>query len=309
MFWSLRFDHCLLAFKKTLNEALRNEKKNVPEHVEHPPFHFDFVDSTIPNALAFRYEGFSFIGVTMPLIYVLWDTCLRLSRSEPVGAAIGIHLLPEAHDLIHALFLGNQLAFVVSHEFTHHVHGHTLNRGPEPVFLNEILDTPDGGNLELQAQEIDADGYAVYHLLADLIDGGRRAQTVGLLGLEEQSPRVQDEVLLSSVVVAVGAFLFARTPSTVESAKIYKLTHPPQAARMNFIMHSAVNWCKQNRPHLESYMTIKRFQMLRRATATATWGMNGGTDWALQIAFLQTDEGSRYISKLDERFKAHVQSL
>jgi hypothetical protein len=163
--------------------------------------------------------------------------------------------------------------------------------------------------LELQAQEIDADGYAVYHLLADLIDGGRRQQAVSLLGLEEQSYEVQDQVLLSSFVVAVGAFLFARAPSTVENGRIYKLTHPPQAARMNFIMHSAMNWCKQNRPHLQAYMTLERFQMLMRATEMATWGVNGGTDWAVQTAFLHSDEGARYISKLDECFKAHVRSL
>jgi hypothetical protein len=40
--------------------ALCNEKQGVPEHVEHPPFHLDYIDSDIQNALAFQYEGIRF---------------------------------------------------------------------------------------------------------------------------------------------------------------------------------------------------------------------------------------------------------
>src|SRR5882724_5883891 len=49
-------------------EALRNEKQGVMGHVQHPPFHVDYVDSTVLNALAFQYEGYSFIGITVPLV-------------------------------------------------------------------------------------------------------------------------------------------------------------------------------------------------------------------------------------------------
>src|SRR5712691_5865314 len=87
----------LTSIQEALNEAFRNEKKGVPKHVDHPPFHFDFVDSRIPNALAFRFEDFSFIGITMPLVDILWDACDRLSRSEAVAAALGIPLAPEAY--------------------------------------------------------------------------------------------------------------------------------------------------------------------------------------------------------------------
>jgi hypothetical protein len=39
----------------------------------------------------------------------------------------------------------------------------------------EIADRHGEENLETQAQEIDADRYTVYHVLASLIDGGRRS--------------------------------------------------------------------------------------------------------------------------------------
>jgi hypothetical protein len=303
------FRSLLAGIQEALNEALRNEKQNVPEHVDHLPFHFDFVDSRIPNALAFRFDGFSFIGITMPLVYMLWDACSRLSRSDAVLAALGIPLAPEVCDPIHALLLGTQLGFVVVHEYTHHVHGHLARSRSDTVFPNEILGARDSSNLERQAQEVDADGYAVYHVMADLIDGNRRHQALSLLGLEEQKDSMQDEVLFSSFVVAVGAFLFTRPPSTVDSAGIYQLTHPPQAARMNFILHFAISWCRQNRPRLEAHMTRERFQSLMTAVATTTWGMNGGADWSAQTVFLQSDDGSRYISKLDHCVKAHIQSL
>src|ERR1700730_14406195 len=76
--------------QETLNEALHNEKKNVPEHVDHPPFHFDFVDSSVPNAVAFRFEGFSFIGITIALVHILWDACVRLSKWEGIATVLGI---------------------------------------------------------------------------------------------------------------------------------------------------------------------------------------------------------------------------
>lgn len=299
----------LVHVQESFNEALGNEKKNVPEHVDHPPFHLDYVDSSIPNALAFRYEGHSFIGITMALINTLWDTCLKLSRSEAVATLLGIRLTPEEYDKLHVVLFRTQLDFVVSHEYTHHVHGHVARRMSESIFSNEILDDGGTGNLEQQTLEADADGYAVYHVLANLIDGGGRPQAVSLLKLEAEPVSVQDEVLFSCFVVAVGAYLFVRPPQALDNANIYKLTHPPQAARMNCLMQQGIGWCKQNRSSLEAWMRLDRFQMLMNGVAEATWGMNGGRDWAAQVAFLQSEAGAEYFRKLDRSLKAYVQSL
>src|ERR1035441_7452659 len=50
-------------------------------------------------------------------------------------------------------------------------------------------------------------------------------------------------------------FLFVRPPVAVDKADIYGIAHPPQAARMMFLMYRAIDWCKQNRPGLEAWMT------------------------------------------------------
>jgi hypothetical protein len=203
----------LVSIRDAINEALRNEKQNVPEHVKHPPFEFGYIDSTIPNAHASSIGGCSFIGLTMPLVRMLWDTCVQLSKSEAVVELLGVPLSPERHDAIHAAMFQTQLAFVVSHEYTHHVHGHLPQSAPGPPFFNEILSSDDAGSLESQAFEIDADGYAVYHVLAHLIDGARRSQATELLSCNHQKASTQDEVLFSSFVMAIGAFLFVLPPA------------------------------------------------------------------------------------------------
>jgi hypothetical protein len=55
----------LMAIQTEFNDALRNERRDIPEHVGHPPFHFDYIESSTQNALAFCYEGFSFIALPL----------------------------------------------------------------------------------------------------------------------------------------------------------------------------------------------------------------------------------------------------
>jgi hypothetical protein len=297
----------LIAIQSALNEALRNEKRDVLEHVPHPPIHFDYVEASVSNAIAFRSEQYSFIGVTMPLVCALWDSCAHLSRSTEVAALLGTALDPESQEKMISLLFATQLTFVVSHEYTHIVHG-TLATAPDSIFVDDFVGAGEG-SLMVQAHEIDADGYGVYHLLEDLLNGARRSQSVKLLDLEAKPETVQEAILFASFVIAVGAFFYIRPPIAVDSIDVYELDHPPQAARMNFVMHYATTWAKQKRPHLASGMTLDRFQQLLYAVASATWGMNGSSNWQTQTAFLQSEEGSTYINELDRCVKKHIQGL
>jgi hypothetical protein len=51
-------------------------------------FHFDYVDSDKPNALAFEYCDHSFIGVTKSLIDLIWHACIHLSRSTTIAQTL-----------------------------------------------------------------------------------------------------------------------------------------------------------------------------------------------------------------------------
>jgi hypothetical protein len=299
----------LLGFiQESFNEALLNEKQNVPEHVDHPPFHFDYVDSSVPNALAFRYEGYSFIGITSALTDMLWDVCVRLSKSEDLVTHLGRLPVADRNNL-HVVLFRTLLKFVVAHEFTHHVHGHLSRRASDSLFSNEILVGSETGSLEHQTLESDADGYAAYHVLEDLIAGEARESTLTLLKLEAEPTNVQDQVLFSCFVISVGAYLFVRPAPPLDKAVVYTLTHPPQAARMSCLMEQAIGWCKQNRPDLEAWMTLLRFQRLMNSVAQATWEIHGGRDWAQQTAFLLSEGGSEYFRKLNESLKGFIQSL
>jgi hypothetical protein len=120
----------------------------------------------------------------------------------------------------------------------------------------------------------------------------------------------QDEILFSSFVMAVGAFLYVLRPFSVNSSEVYTRTHPPQAARMSWIIRNATRWCDQNnRAALAAYMTLRKFQLLMNIVSVAIVGMTGGHNWGEQTAFLQSDAGSKYFKQLEARVKFHVQAL
>lgn len=101
-----------------LNEALRNERLDVPEHVAHPPFHMDFIDSDDANALAFTEGDYSFIGITVALIHRIWESCLPLVQAAEIGTLLGLQLdTGERRTRLHALLFRLQLNFVTTHEY------------------------------------------------------------------------------------------------------------------------------------------------------------------------------------------------
>jgi hypothetical protein len=50
----------------------------------------------------------------MPLVRMLWDTCVRLSQSDPVADVLDIPVSPEHEGAVHAIMFQTQLTFVVS---------------------------------------------------------------------------------------------------------------------------------------------------------------------------------------------------
>jgi hypothetical protein len=298
----------LRLIQNTFTEALRNERRDVPEHLDHPPFHVDYVDSSIPNALAFRSEGYSFIGITIPLIYSASDVCLRLSKSRTIATAMGVQTSAEDYNALHAVLFSILVSFIIAHEYTHHVYGHVNLSSAEAPFYNEILDTGYLSDLGTQIQEVVADGYAIYHVLANFLDGQGRSW-LPVLKLDAVQTRIQDEVLLSLVVVAVGAYLFLRPPSTSSIADIYKGSHPPQVVRMDCIMQEAMNWCHQNRPELEQFMTPGRFQQLMNSVVETTQGVNAVQAYGDQAALFRSEEGVNYTRALWSGVNAYKQAL
>lgn len=295
-----------------INQALHNARPD-PLHAPHGTLHFDYIDSDIPNALAFSSEGYAFIGVTIALVNSLWDTSFRLSRAPEVSGVLGLPGVINV-DHLQAQLLRLQLSFIVGHEWAHHVFGHTVTTATAigstgPTFVDEVVVTANRGDLRSQTQEVVADGYSAYYLLQNLIVGDERPRAVGLLEAGAATEAAQDSILLSCFVVAIAGFMFVRRPQELTALTAYTMTHPAQALRLRLLLESAKLWSVGYRPNLTEQISPERFRPIMRAIALATWGMNGGTDWSDQIAFLVSDNGDEYARRLIDSRNASVQAM
>ena len=199
----------LLGLQHALSVELANER-TVPEHRDHPPFHVDYIRSTQANALAFKYEGYSFVGLTIPLVEMAAKLCVRLCNSLDLLDALGLSLTPEMSKALGEVLLKILLYFVVSHEYTHIVHGHPLSEAMDSEPINEVQEDDRVGSLDDQTLEADADSYAIYHIMENWIRGAERSSTTSSLGLDAASSSDQDALLFACIVVAIGAYFVLR---------------------------------------------------------------------------------------------------
>jgi len=303
-----QFERLLAGLQIVLNEALRVADTTVPHHVDHGPFHVDYVDSKVENAIAFRYADYSFIGLTEPLMYKLWQIADAISQSTVMEANSAVSRTIDPGDLRTVVFRA-LLFFIVSHEYTHHVHGHIAMRGALPAFYNEIENDCKDGSLQDQVLEVDADGYAAFLVLNNLLIRDERLHAISVLKIESYPLGSQDRILFFCFVLAVGGFFFACTPQVIDASNVYTCDHPPHAARMDLLMKSALRWCAPNRPALESWMTKERSNEIMRVVVYATWGMNGARSWTEQNAFFSSEDGAEYFRRIGEQMDQHLNSL
>jgi len=298
----------LATLQKGFNEGLALRKR-VPEHVDNLPFYLDYIDSDFSDAVAFTDGSYAFIGITVPFIYELLEICGRLSNSESIRQIVGLTNVGDLTDWLSVILFQHLLSFAVTHEFTHHVHGHVLKHQSQSTFFSEFAANNQASSMERQAEEADADGYAAYHVLANFIEGETRKNISAALRLDNSSPEAIDQVLLSCFVIVAGAFLFSRRPTDLGKEDLFGLSHPPQAARLDYLMRHIILWCRENRPALADWMTNERFQQIMRAVAEATWGMNGGLTWDDQTAFLRSENGRKYFQDLSRLIDAQKAAL
>lgn len=300
----------LIKLQSALNFALANER-SVPEHRDHPPFHVDYIRSTEVNALAFRHDGYSLIGLTIPLIEVAGQLCGRLCNSADLLSALGLSLTQEVSEELGAVLLKILIFFVVSHEYTHIVHGHPLSEATDSQPINEVTMDGRAGSLDEQILEADADSYAIYHIMENWIRGVERSPSISLLKMNSTLAEDQDELLFACIVVAIGAYFVLRPVPQLDAKKVYTLRHPPHPVRLNSLMETAIGWCKQNRSGLEDRMRPERFNSLLSIVAGLVWEFDElkTQNWKSQVAFLQTRDGASYVAELRRRKDKYRASL
>ena len=192
---------------------------------------------------------------------------------------------------------------MVSHEYTHIVHGHPLSHADDVLPLNEVEGDDRGADLDAQTLEVDADSYAIYHIMGNYIGGAERAGTILLFEVTSAPVTDQNELLFGCIVIAISAYFLLRPVPQLDAENIYKLTHPPQPARLSLLMETAIAWCRQNEPDLERSMSKERFDSLLSIVAGVVWEFDEtrSHNWKSQMDFLRTSDGVEYIAKLRKR--------
>jgi hypothetical protein len=295
----------LYVIRETMNEALRLEGPNASGGVEHLPFHFDFLDvrDGIENAHAFQHAGFSFIAVTRPMVELIWRVSHSLSRSRRVSKLLGLG--PEVDsDVFQGLLFQIQMNFLVSHEYTHHIHGHSLaGTGGATGLWSEFPPDLTSGSLLSQAQELDADGYAEFLVLAHLLSGERRNTALAQCGRADLQGAGGDELLLTCFFLSVLAFFCNFGRGECDTTSIYKLPHPLPPVRITYVIRVAEMWCGENKSVPQTWFNVARFQALFSVAAEAV-GETAGQTWATQMSFLRSADGAEYDRQLLERFES-----
>jgi len=254
--------------------------------------HFDYVLSSVANAVAFQDEGFAFVGFTIPMFDNIATVCKLLTDAPQIAGLFrpGEVTAQEQNQLFIA-FLGLQHQFVACHELGHHFHGHSSAGATASATWQEFADKTGQGGFRAQAKERDADGFAAHMMLRNCIAGHPRGKFLELLGQPDDAP---DDLLLSALIIAAGSFFFYRA-GPFDAEKIEELTHPPAAARLHFIVEEIVAWLQEHRPASAGFVTLERFSVLMKAVADALCIQTSGEQWDLQIDFLLSPRGKEYL--------------
>jgi|SRR5580658_4234972 tetratricopeptide (TPR) repeat protein len=291
--------------RRLLNTALAQNSRTEEGAL---PFHFDYMSSEAPNAIAFQYEGLRFIIATIPMVQLLLRTSEVLSRSSSVISLLGFETLEplQQEGLSSALFL-LQLSFLALHEYAHHLLGHVATSSKSAFNMwTEALDEAKTKGLERQAQEIHADFLAAHYLL----DRHLRAQDsiIGMLRLDRKS--IADEELLGLFLVAVTAFFESAPAAFVNERQVHTLGHPPRDLRMvTYVRDSILGWCRKNRPELEMWFTDNRLQNYMVAVTFAVSGADGVKRHVDELNHLRTLEGQKYFMSLEEFQRQELSAL
>ena len=232
-------------------------------------------------------------------------------HSADLLSALGLTLTQEVSEELGALLLKILIFFVVSHEYTHIVHGHPLSEATDSQPINEVLLENRVGSLDEQTMEADADSYAIYHIMENWIRGVERSPSISLLKMDGASMDDQDELLFACIVVAIGAYFVLHPVPQLDAKNVYCFKHPPHPVRLDSLMETAIGWCQQNRPGLEGRMRPERFNSLLSIVAGLVWEFDElkRQHWKSQVAFLKTPEGASYVADLRRRKNEYRASL
>lgn len=261
-----------------------------------PAIHFDYiqVSDLSPNAHPFQHDGSSFIVFTLPMVALVLNLSVRLSRSHRVASLLDISAWGTTADSLSSLLFEMLLNFFVSHEYAHIFleHGGTQNLSVADVWT-EFVESP--GSLYAQAQELDADAFAATILLHHFLR--RRPPSAILFQGNDQDEKLMTCFLLGTIA-SFCAFWFR---SQTASISVWKATHPPPHVRLTNLVRTCAAWCDEN-----GSVPIRLFSsetLLSLFDAAVEYiPVTARPSWDLLMKYLETPDGKEYQAHVFDYF-------
>jgi hypothetical protein len=204
-------------------------------------------------------------------------------------------------DELQELFSHLMLYFLVAHEYTHHVHLHVDSSSTEGLWTEFQSDTTEA-SMTRQAQEIDADSYALFLVLAHILRGGARAAFLQQLKQDGLSETAGDELLLQVFFLVAMAFFCELWRRPLDTRSVRKLSHPIPPVRIKYTIQTAQMWCEQNHGVPQTWFEDTRFQGLFHA-ASEVIEKDTRKTWDSDMAFFKSAEGAKYEEELFTAFE------
>ncbi len=248
-----------------------------------PPLHFDLVRvlNDVADAHVFETEESAFIVVTQPMV----DEMLILSRllveQNPVFMSRQIAPSASPQEIAQLLLL-MQFSLVISHEYSHLVRGHLEDNEPYAAEIGESL---------YQTQEIDADGYAIYHELAYFFKGAGRQFASQWLKISNE--RALENSILSCFLLSVMVQFCARWAGKIQVESDVRAEHPPPPMRIEHSILFIEMWCREVGEISTSWMTDGTLDEYF-AAAARLFPQEAKASWGRQMIWLKSPESEQY---------------
>jgi len=280
-------DHLYRWFSDWMNHQLSDVGVKSTGGVALPLLRFELATVRNDEAAAhiFETEEYGFVVLTQPM----FDEMLELSRRvvNNAWAFMTLQIAPLAKpEEIAQLLLLMQFSFVNAHEYSHLVRQHLAAQPPHAVVLGESLS---------QAQEFDADGYAIYHELTYLFHGGGKQLAAGLLRIS--SDKALEAALTSLFLISTMLQFCARWAGKIQIESDLSAEHPPVPMRIQRAIQIAEMWFREVGRKSTSWLAEDILkQHFDIAAAIFPSGMKAS--WGPQIAWLKSTESEEYREQL-----------
>jgi hypothetical protein len=235
-----------------------------------PPIHFDLISNGGVNAMAFKKDGYYFVGMTTGLLVslrILFERILAnpelLPEIDGARNEVSTPILPKvtAASLVaerqvapivprdpnrraYAIHLWHEaLTFVLDHELIHIIHGHVgyleSSLGLNAIEENEYLGIQSDYALMRQTLEMDSDGIAANQWIQRLRHGYYKDDPDPY---DVLPPRTPLNHFTFRWAYAVSTFFRLLGDDTITAAGLDSRTHPPNRARQHITLATALTY-------------------------------------------------------------------